>query len=395
VTVVITDYAGAMDALRQRDLRQSLYDEGAVVMDRVLVNLHGEDHRRRRTVESQVFRRDFFRYYETEVFPGTLEDCLTPYLATGRLDLVEFGYRVLVNLTADFTGIDRSAKSAEETETLMAMLRLFSRTAILAHSTVDRDAIRREALDALGTFEKQFVEPSVARRAKLLGDLEKGRLTEGELPRDILMVLLRQRSELDLPDDVLTREMAFYALAGAHTSIHSLTHAVHEIFQWAADPSILVDDPLLLQRCVLESFRLHPSSPVAARRSLCPVTLDTASIDEGEVVEISLQMANRDERVFGTDAATFNPLRGLGKGINPYGLSFGMGMHACLGLNLAAGTLPRADTDAAQHHYGTVTLIIRELLAHGLRPDPKRPPAKDATTARDLWGTYPTLLDAP
>jgi cytochrome P450 len=395
VTVVITDYSGAMDALRQRDLRQSLYDEGAVVMDQVLVNLHGEDHRQRRSVESKVFRRDFFRYYETEVFPGTLEDCLTPYLAAGRLDLVEFGYRVLVNLTADFTGIDRPANTPEETETLMAMLRLFSRTAILAHSTVDRDAIRREALDALGTFETQFVEPSVARRVRLLRDLDNGRATEDDLPRDILMVLLRQRGELDMPDDVLTREMAFYALAGAHTSIHSLTHAVHEVFQWVADPATLVDDPLLLQRCVLESFRLHPSSPIAARRSLCPVTLNSASIDEGETVEISLQMANRDEGVFGADAAEFNPLRDLGKGISPYGLSFGVGMHACLGLNLAAGTLPRADTDAAQQHYGTVTLIIRELLAHGLRPDPERPPAKDETTARDLWGSYPALLVAP
>jgi cytochrome P450 len=277
----------------------------------------------------------------------------------------------------------------------MAMLRLFSRTAILAHSTVDRDAIRREALDALGTFESQFVKPSVARRTELLRGLDNGRVSEDDLPRDILMVLLRQRSELDLPDDVLTREMAFYALAGAHTSIHSLSHAVHEIFQWADDPSTLLDDPLLLQRCVLESFRLHPSSPIAARRSLCPVALHTASIDEGESVEISLQMANRDEAVFGADAASFNPLRGLGKGINPYGLSFGVGMHACLGLNLAAGTLPRPDTDAAAHHYGTVTLIIRELLAHGLRPDPERPPEKDSTTARDLWGSYPTLLDAP
>lgn len=395
MTVVISDYAGAMDALRQRDLRQSLYDEGAVIMSRVLVNLHGEEHRQRRSVESQVFRRDFFRYYETEVFPRTLEECLSPYLATGRLDLVEFGYRVLVNLTADFTGIDRPANSTDATETLMAMLRLFSRTAILAHSTVDRDAIRREALDALDTFETDFVKPSIAHRTLLLHDLDNGRLMEGDLPRDILMVLLRKRSELDLPDDVLTREMAFFALAGAHTSIHTLTHAVHEIFQWATDPAALVDDPLLLQRCVLESIRLHPSSPIAARRSLCPVALDTVSIDEGERVEISLEMANRDERVFGTDAASFNPQRDLGKGISPYGLSFGMGMHACLGLNLAAGTLPRDDTDPAQHHYGTVTLIIRELLAHGLHPDPKRPPAKDPTTARDLWGTYPTLLDAP
>lgn len=392
MTVTVTDYAGAMDAFRQRDLRQSLYDEGAVVMDRVLVNLHGEEHRQRRSVESQVFRRDFFRYYETEVFPGTLEATLTPYLANGRMDLVEFGYRVLVNLTADFTGIDRPSASAEETETLMAMLRLFSRTAILAHSTVDRDAIRRDAVAALGEFERRYVEPSVARRSALIARLGAGELTDADLPRDILTVLLRDRADLDLPDDVLTREMAFFALAGAHTSIHSLTHAVHEIFQWTDDAASLLEEPLLLQRCVLESIRLHPSSPIAARRPLCPVHLGATTVSEGDRVEIDLQQANRDVSVFGDDAGTFNPHRSLKKGVSPYGLSFGMGMHACLGLNLAAGTLPRADTDPADHHYGTVTLVIRELLRHGVRPDPQDAPEKDATTARDLWGRYPMLI---
>ena len=38
------------------------------------------------------------------------------------MDLVDFGYRVMVNLTADFTGIDRQEKSPEETAELMGFL---------------------------------------------------------------------------------------------------------------------------------------------------------------------------------------------------------------------------------------------------------------------------------
>jgi hypothetical protein len=167
---------------------------------------------------------------------------------------------------------------------------------------------------------------------------------------------------------------------------------VHEILQWTDAPDALLEDPVLLQRCVLESIRLHPSSPIAARRPLCPVRLEKTMVSEGQRVEIDLQRANRDVTAFGADAGEFNPRRMLPKGIAPYGLSFGMGMHACLGLNLAAGTLPREDTDAAHHHYGTVTLIIRELLQHGLRGDPDGAPAKDTTTERDIWATYPTLL---
>ncbi len=39
--VTITTHAGALDAYRNRDLRQALYDAGEVVMADVLVNLHG------------------------------------------------------------------------------------------------------------------------------------------------------------------------------------------------------------------------------------------------------------------------------------------------------------------------------------------------------------------
>jgi hypothetical protein len=44
----ISDYEIAAKTLREKDLRQGLYDEGAVLMDGVLVNLHGEKQRARR-----------------------------------------------------------------------------------------------------------------------------------------------------------------------------------------------------------------------------------------------------------------------------------------------------------------------------------------------------------
>ena len=63
-TTTITDYKLAAKTLRQRDLRQGLYDEGAVLMDGVLVNLHGAEHTARRGLENKIFRRDVFLHYE-------------------------------------------------------------------------------------------------------------------------------------------------------------------------------------------------------------------------------------------------------------------------------------------------------------------------------------------
>ena len=71
--VLVSTVGEVSEVLRSPNLAQALYDEGAVIMDRVLLTLHGDEHRKRRMLEFRVFRRDFFRYYETEVFPRTLE----------------------------------------------------------------------------------------------------------------------------------------------------------------------------------------------------------------------------------------------------------------------------------------------------------------------------------
>ena len=148
-SLTIEGYKSASLALRDKNLRQALYDEGAIVMKDVLVNLHGEQHKSRRALETKVFRRDFFKYYESEIFPETLNETLTPFITSGAMDLVDFGYRVMVNLTADFTGLDRRQKTPEETADLMALLRLFGKTATLAHATGEKDTVRNDAAEAL------------------------------------------------------------------------------------------------------------------------------------------------------------------------------------------------------------------------------------------------------
>ena len=83
-TKPITDYQQASKTLRQSDLRQGLYDEGAVLMDGVLVNLHGEKHRARRALENKVFRRGFLQHYEKNVFPDTLRATIDGFVSDGR-----------------------------------------------------------------------------------------------------------------------------------------------------------------------------------------------------------------------------------------------------------------------------------------------------------------------
>ena len=396
----IDTYKEAEDALRISDLRQCNYDAGALMMSDVVVNLHGDEHRARRNLESKIFRRDFFHHYEREVFPATLAKTIAPFLAKGSLDTVDFGHRVLLNLTADFSGIDRPEGTAVETEHLLRLLKSFALASVLGTMTYGKDEAVAEITKAMTEFDRTFLAFSVARRRAALERFARGEISDDDLPRDILTILLRNEDRIELSSESLLREMAFFLMAGAQTSVHSLAHCMHHIFTWMQnhpeDREKMLTDNFFLQRCVFEGMRLHPSSPVAQRRPTCPVHLPTGQ-DAGpeETVVIDLLTANRDTAKFGADAAVFNPYRTATDAQFPYGLSFGYGMHACLGRNLAAGIPSKADSDAKEHHYGTVTLIARALLDAGARPDPANPPEMDKRSGRPNWGVYPVLLNKP
>ena len=141
-TIVLRTFADAKDAYRAKDLRQSLYDEGEVVMDGVLVNLHGDEHRNRRRVENRMFRRDVFDQYERELFPAVTERTVAPHLAAGKVDLVHLGHELMLNLAALTAGIDRPKGTVEETARLGEYNAKFIQGATLAHSTGDKDAQR-------------------------------------------------------------------------------------------------------------------------------------------------------------------------------------------------------------------------------------------------------------
>ena len=396
-------YADVEKALTLPDLIQSLYDEGRkVLMEQTLVTLHGEEHRARRLLEMRIFKRDFLRYYEEQVLPGLLSETLAPVAAAGRLELVEFGYRVMIHLAIAFAGIDRQRFSDQESDDLLHMIRVFGKAATLGQLKGDPEPVRQEIREQLAFFEREFFLPSVQRRRAALERLRAGEIAEDELPRDILTILLRNEDDLELAAEVLRNEVAFFFLAGAHTSVHSLGHLVHHLLEWCeahpGERALLEADPLRVQRFAHESFRLHPSSPVARRRALAAVVLpDGSTAAAGDTVIIDLRQANRDTEVFGADAAEFNPLRPLPASVFPHGITFGSGAHACLGKALAAGTVLRGEQPPAadNHQIGTVATIAHRLLVAGARRDPEREPRLDRKIERETWEHYPLLLAPP
>ncbi len=397
--VTVRTFADAKDAYRHKDLRQALYDDGEVVMADVLVNLHGREHRDRRRVENRSFRRDTFDLYERELFPAVTDRTLAPYIEAGSVDLVHLGHELMLNLAALTAGLDRPQGTAEETTRLYDYTMLFIEGATLAHSTLDKDERRRCIHAALLEWDEEFLAPSMARRRTALARLAAGEIVESDLPKDVLTTLLRSTEDLDLPPEVIRREVAFLLLAGAHTSATAFVRSIDHILSWVQthpqDAPKVVDDPLFVQRCIHETVRLNPSSPVGQRWALTDVTLKSGvQVPAGGKLVIDLAAVNRDPAVFGDTAADFDPYRSLPAGVGPFGLSFGGGMHVCIGQDLAAGVVPAADVDPDAHLYGLVTGAVQRMFHEGVRRDPENPPQRDEATARPYWGTYPVLLGA-
>ena len=398
--VTIDTYQDARDAYREKQLRQALYDAGDVVMADVLVNLHGDEHRARRRVENRLFRRDSNARYERDLFPPIVDETLAPFVAAGHAELVGLSHQMMMNLAAFTAGIDRPRHTPEETLHLYSYMMRFIEGATLAHYTGDREAKRAEVADALEAFDAEFLRPSIARRQHELARLDAGAITEDELPRDVLTVLLRNQDALRLPSEVVLRETCFYLLAGAHTSATAFVRTLDAIFSMQdvapADAERARTDMAFLQRCVHETVRLQPSSPVAMRWALDDIELKGGQVvARGDMVVIDLNAVNRDPSVFGNDADRFDPSRALPQGVAPWGLSFGLGMHACIGQELAVGVDDAETTTEDDRLYGLVPVAVRAVLEAGGRPDPEHPARLDPESERGYWADYPVVFSRP
>ncbi|MET9496579.1 cytochrome P450 [Streptomyces sp. NPDC006552] len=91
----------------------------------------------------------------------------------------------------------------------------------------------------------------------------------------------------------------------------------------------LAADPGVADATLTEILRLEPSAHQVGRIALEPFDLHGERIEQGDAVILLVASANRDERVF-TDPDTFDSDRE-----GPGHLSFGRGIHYCLGAPLA------------------------------------------------------------
>lgn len=395
-TLRLGSWAAAREALRHRDLRQGLYDEGRALMDGVVVNLHGGPHTERRRLENRLFRRDTFAYWEAELIPVLLRQTLVTHRADHPdVDIVPVVRHAMLRLAACVAGLDIGADTADFLRLAGLMTRLASASTVV-HATGDKTTIIADGLAALDEFKSAFLAPAWARRETLIHDVRAGKRQESDLPRDVLTLLLAARADHDLSSGDIEREVAYFPWVGSHSTSIALVHALHHCFEADARGPGLIDalvaTPELLQRFVHESLRLHPASPEAVRRAVSDGQLPTGErFAAGDTVVVDMFAANTDKAVFGDDADRFDPTRTIPVGVTPWGLTFGSGFHACLGQELAGG-LPPGQSDG-DRLFGAITVMISTLLTAGAQRSTRHPPVRDERTTRPVWRSYHVVFE--
>jgi cytochrome P450 len=165
---------------------------------------------------------------------------------------------------------------------------------------------------------------------RYIWDLLQARLAE---PRDDLAGdLLRAVAEMDDPPsiDTLVGVVMTVLFAGHETTTTLIGSTVRLLLQHPDALDALRSDSSLLPAAVTETLRYEPPVASMYRTTTCRVQLGGTDLPEGEHLQLSFVSANRDAAVF-ADPDTFDIRRPKDQPV----LSFGRGIHYCIGAALA------------------------------------------------------------
>jgi len=167
-----------------------------------------------------------------------------------------------------------------------------------------------------------------------------------EDPRDDLLSMLIEAEEAgEKLSDVECINLVFNVLAGGvDTTQSQLAHAVRLLAQHPDQWQLLVENPQLADAAVDEALRFEPITPFTARITIEDVEYRDVVFPEGTIVMVCAFTGNRDlaedaRGPGGADSFDITAPRGRARE-----LTFGAGVHYCVGANLARLELREALT---------------------------------------------------
>jgi len=214
---------------------------------------------------------------------------------------------------------------------------------LLGAPKADWELFSRWATDVLRVFDNNFKVDMPAIIAAQDGlDLYTRNLIADRRskPRDDLLTDLIAMEEAG--DRLTTEELVMMVEAvivgGTDTTRNQLGLAVDMLIDHPDKWGLLADDPTTAPRFVEETMRLNGAVRATGRVASCDIEYRGVLFPAGSIVFPALASANRDASVF-TDPNHFDPTN---RDSGQPQLTFGSGIHYCLGAALARAELQEA-----------------------------------------------------
>ncbi len=396
----VDTYSEIDEILRSTAFRQGSHQESHMFFGESLLLMDGPGHMERRMLFASLVSKSAMHYYESQALAPVIDKVIAELKEKGRgadglvrTDLVPLIRTMLHRITALVTGVDK-VDSPETTERFRWLVDRLGEAATVEWSTRDHEEVIKEGLAVRKMLIDEFLQPSLDRRRELVRRQKAGEIAKEDLPVDLFTLLCQTGDDARPGDETyIWREAALFLVASTQTTTHTLPHVIVHLTEWCkthAEDAPKVTDPIFLRRAATESLRLHQPAPTLLRIALEDVTLSSGrQIKKDERVALFFAPANRDER-FGPDPYGFNPYRAAPHGAQAWGLTFGGGVHMCIGRPLVTGMFNR--TDDLTGTEGTMIKILRVLYELGVELDPASPPQKMAVSYHDAYGVFPVIL---
>ena len=282
-------------------------------MRTILPNIEGADHDRLRRLISKAFTRTAVDRLRPRM-RAVVDELLDPIVAAGRCEfMAEFADRYPARVLAEMLGVP--AGRQEDFRTLPAQMSLiFSVT----------------ARENLGRIEAAIAEL----HARIDELIEERRDTPGD---DLLSDLIAAEEAGDRLSGAELREITSSLLfAGQDTTRQQLGRAVQTFMDHPDQWRLIAERPELAPRAVEEVMRIAPAVNTIWRVSDETFTFADLTIPAGAFLNILADPAHTDPAAFGDAPFDITATRSAGQ------LTFGGGIHYCLGAPLARAEIAEA-----------------------------------------------------
>lgn len=401
----IDTYREVEEIMKSPDFVMAGAEERTVFLEDTLIMSEGQRHQELKQLFAPLMSRQAIAYYELHLVEPVIQSVLsqvrTQRGADGvvRVDVVPLLQAALTRISALVTGVD-GVDTPERTERFRGLVLTLSAATTGSFSTRPQADMIQAGRAALAALVDEFLQASLTRRIELVRRHRAGEVDKSDLPRDMLTALCLQ-GDLARPEDsekipYVWRQCALFLTGSIKTTSHSLPHVFVHLDEWLREHPEDVEklgDPEFLYRAAGESFRLHQTSPARFRAAARDVTLSTGrKVAQGEMVALHAPPANVQAEIFGADARCFNPWRETPKGMMPWGMTFGLGSHSCLGRTLVTGVMSSGDAKFGTH--GTAVRLMLALYGLGAALDPANPPKRPHDSLHDTYESVPMVLRA-